>query len=387
MSNLPFALPDIGEAEIAAVVEVLRSGWLTTGPGALAFETEFGDFVKARNSVAVNSATSGLHLAYEALGVGPGDQVIMPTWTFTATAEAVRYLGADPVFVDVDPRTYCLDVAAAAEAVTDRTKAVAPVHFGGRAVPEHDLRALADANDLRIVDDAAHSFPTWSEGQLVGGHGHEAAVFSFYATKTITTGEGGMVVTDDPDLADRMRTMRLHGISRDIFNRYSDVTQRSWYYEVVAPGYKYNLTDLAASIGRVQLRRAVELRNRRAQIAAAYTEGLAGLPLVLPSEPPRDPKADSTHAWHLYVVQVADEAPHDRDGMVAGLTDQGIGTSVHFIPLHLQPYWRDTYRLTPEQFPVATDLFSRSFSLPIYTRMSDLDVERVIAAVRGLLGG
>ncbi|HPZ48783.1 MAG TPA: DegT/DnrJ/EryC1/StrS family aminotransferase [Propionibacteriaceae bacterium] len=386
MELLPFALPDIGEAEIEAAVTCLRSGWLTTGPNARAFEQEFAAFVGAEHAVAVNSATAGLHLAYEALGIGPGDEVLVPTWTFTATAEAVRYLGADPVFVDVDPRTYCIDVALAAESVTRRTKAIAPVHFAGRAVPEQDLRALADAHDLRIVDDAAHSFPTWSDGQLIGGQGHEATVFSFYATKTITTGEGGMVVTPDPDLAARMRTMRLHGISRDIFNRYTDVAQRSWFYEVVAPGYKYNLTDMAAAIGRVQLTRANELRDRRAEIAAQYAAGLAGLPLTLPPAPPSNPQADSTHAWHLYVVQIDDGAPLDRDATIDALTGRGIGTSVHFIPLHLQPYWRDTYQLTTDQFPVATDLFNRSFSLPIYTRMTDADVDRVIAAVREVLG-
>ncbi len=386
MEPLPFALPDIGDAEIEAAVACLRSGWLTTGPNSRAFEEEFAEFVGAEHAVAVNSATAGLHLAYEALGIGPGDEVLVPTWTFTATAEAVRYLSADPVFVDVDPRTYCLDVALAAESVTDRTKVIAPVHFAGRAVPEADLRALADAHHLRIVDDAAHSFPTWSNGQLVGAQGHEATVFSFYATKTITTGEGGMVVTGDAALADRMRTMRLHGISRDIFNRYSDVAQRSWFYEVVAPGYKYNLTDLAAAIGRVQLTRAHELRDRRAAIAGMYAEGLAGLPLTLPTAPASHPKAATTHAWHLYVVQVDDGAPLDRDGAIDALTERGIGTSVHFIPLHLQPDWRDHYHLTPEMFPVATDLFSRTFSLPIYTRMTDGDVERVITAVREVMG-
>ena len=382
MSNLPFALPDIGEAEIAAVVEVLRSGWLTTGPNTKAFETEFGDFVKARNSVAVNSATSGLHLAYEALGVGPGDQVIMPTWTFTATAEAVRYLGADPVFVDVDPHTYLMDLSAADAAVTDRASIVAPVHFAGLPVPDGALSAFADRHDLAVVEDAAHSFPTLNEGQLVGSHGHAATVFSFYATKTITTGEGGMVVTPDPELAARMRTMRLHGISRDIFNRYTDVSQRSWFYEVVAPGYKYNMTDVAAALGRVQLTRAYEFLERRAAIAARYDAGLAGLPLTLPARAPEG----SSHAWHLYVVSVPSEAPRSRDQVVDALTEKGIGTSLHFIPLHLQTYWRDTYSLVPEMFPVASDLYERTFSLPIYTRMTDADVDRVIEALWTVLG-
>jgi dTDP-4-amino-4,6-dideoxygalactose transaminase len=382
MSNMPFALPDIGEAEIAAVVEVLRSGWLTTGPTTKAFETEFAAFLGAENSVAVNSATSGLHLAYEALGIGPGDQVIMPTWTFTATAEAVRYLGADPLFVDVDPRTYGMDLGAAAAAVTDRTRMVAPVHFGGLPVPDSGIAALADRHDLSVVEDAAHSFPTLNEGRLIGSHGHAATVFSFYATKTITTGEGGMVLTPDPEVAARMRTMRLHGISRDIFNRYTDVSQRSWYYEVVAPGYKYNMTDVAAALGRVQLTRAYEFLRRRTEIAARYDAGLAGLPLTLPAHAP----AGSDHSWHLYVVSVPAEAPHTRDFVVDALTAKGIGTSLHFIPLHMQPYWRDTYTLTPEMFPVASDLYDRTFSLPIFTRMTDADVDRVIEALWSVLG-
>ncbi len=380
MSSLPFALPDIGEDEISAVVEVLRSGWLTTGPNTRAFEEEFAAFVGGAHAVAVNSATAGLHLAYEALGIGSGDQVLVPTWTFTATAEAVRYLDADPVFVDVDPQTYLIDLAAADAAVTERTTAIAPVHLAGLAVPEHGLADFAQRRSLAVVEDAAHSFPTINEGQLVGGHGHAATVFSFYATKTITTGEGGMVVTPDADLAARMRTMRLHGINRDIFNRYTDVSQRSWYYEVVAPGFKYNMTDVAAAIGRVQLRRAQALADRRAAMAARYDEALADLPLRLPAHAP----AGSTHAWHLYMVGVLPEAGLTRDQVVERLTDAGIGTSMHFIPLHLQPYWRDTYGLRPEDFPVATAWYDRTFSLPIYTKMTDADVDRVVEALRAL---
>lgn len=382
MDNLPFALPDIGEAEIAAVVEVLRSGWLTTGPTTKAFETEFADVVGAENAVAVNSATSGLHLAYEALGVSPGDQVIMPTWTFTATAEAVRYLGADPVFVDIDPRTYGIDLSAAEAVVTDRSAVLAPVHFGGLPVPDSAVSSFADRHDLAVVEDAAHSFPVLNEGKQVGHHGHAATVFSFYATKTITTGEGGMVTTPDAALAQRMRTMRLHGISRDIFNRYTDVSQRSWFYEVVAPGYKYNMTDVAAALGRVQLTRAQEFLTRRTEIAARYDAGLAGLPLTLPAHAPEG----SSHAWHLYVVSVPDGSARTRDQVVDALTEKGIGTSLHFIPLHLQPYWRDTYNLRPEMFPVASDLYERTFSLPIYTRMTDADVDRVIEALWTVLG-
>ena len=381
MTLLPFALPDIGEAEIAAVVGVLQSGWLTTGPITRAFEVDFAAYVGAEHAVAVNSATAGLHLAYEAVGIGPGDQVLMPTWTFTATAESARYLGADPVFVDIDPQTYLMDLDAAEQAVSDRTRAVAPVHLAGLPIPDDRLSDLAGRHQLAVVEDAAHSFPTVNQGQLIGGHGHPATVFSFDATKTITTGEGGMVVTGDAGLADRMRTMRLHGINRDIFNRYTDVARRNWYYEVVAPGYKYNMTDMAAALGRVQLLRAQQMRDRRAEIAARYHEGLAGLPLTLPADAPDG----SDHAWHLYLVSVQPDARLDRDGLVDALSADLIGTSMHFIPLHLQPYWRDTYDLRPEQFPVATELYQRTFSLPIYSRMTEADVDRVITAVRAAL--
>ena len=256
MAFLPFARPDITEAEIEAVVETMRSGWLTTGRTRPPSEKEFVEFLGAdAHGVAINSATAGLHLAFEAIGVRPGTEVLVPTWTFTSTAEAVRYLGGDPVLVDVDPGTLCIDLEDAERKVTDRTIAIAPVHFSGLAVPDGALTGFAERHGLKVVEDAAHSFPTLNEGKLVGTHGHEATVYSFYATKTMTTGEGGMVVTPDADLASRMRTMRLHGINRDVFDRYSS-TKPGWHYDVVAPGYKYNLTDTAAAMGRVQLQRA-----------------------------------------------------------------------------------------------------------------------------------
>ena len=245
---LPFARPDITEAEISAVCETMRSGWLTTGPNSAQFEQEFLEFLGAdAHAVAVNSATAGLHLAFEAIGVQPGDEVLVPTWTFTSTAEAVRYLGGDPVLVDVDPSTLCIDLEDAERKVTERTVAIAPVHFAGLGVPDGSLTAFAQRHGLRVVEDAAHALPTLNEGTLIGAHGHDATVYSFYATKTMTTGEGGMVVTPDADLAARMRTMRLHGINRDVFDRYSS-KKPSWHYDVVAPGYKYNLTDTAAAM-------------------------------------------------------------------------------------------------------------------------------------------
>lgn len=375
---LPFALPDIGEPEIQAVVEAMRSGWLTTGPRAAAFEREFADFLGGDlHAVALNSATAGLHLALEAVGIGPGDEVIVPTWTFTSTAEVIRYLGADPVFVDVDPLTLNLSLDASRDAVTSRTKAIMPVHFAGLGVDRLGLEKMAEKHGLAVVEDAAHALPTYSGGQIVGTGSSAAVVFSFYATKTMTTGEGGMVVTADAELARRVRTMRLHGISRDVFDRYRSSVP-SWQYEVVAPGFKYNLTDPAAAMGRVQLSRAASMRDRRAAIAASYNGEFADLPLVLPAEAP---DGDS-HAWHLYVVRLGHDAPVDRDQFIEEMAQLGVGCSVHFIPLHKQPYWRDRYELADGQFPVASQEFSRVASLPIFSSMTDVQVDRVVAAVR-----
>jgi dTDP-4-amino-4,6-dideoxygalactose transaminase len=380
---LPFAVPDFGEAEIEAAVEAMRSGWLTTGPRTAAFEQEFAAYLggEGLEAIALNSATAGLHLALEGLGIGPGDEVIVPTWTFTATAEVVRYLGADPVIVDVDRETLNLDLAAAADAVTPRTRAVVPVHFGGLGVDRTGVEKLAAEHDLRVVEDAAHALPTVSGGAVVGTGASEAVVFSFYATKTITTGEGGMVVTSDPELARRIRTMRLHGISRDVFDRYRS-TVPAWHYEVVAPGFKYNLTDPAAAMGRVQLARADEMGTARGRIAAAYAEGLADLPLDLPC----DAAPGDTHAWHLYVVRLREDAPLRRDAFIARLAELGVGTSVHFIPLHRHPYWRERYGLSDAQLPVASAEFERVVSLPIFSSMTQAQVERVIAAAHTALG-
>ena len=388
---IPFALPDIGEAEIEAVVATMRSGWLTTGPNAAALEREF---VEAMNptahvgaaqvqGVAVNSATAGLHLALEAIGIGPGDEVLVPTWTFTATAEVVRYMGATPVLVDVHPDTLAIDLGQAASAITPRTKAVMPVHFAGLPVPRGALADFAAEYGLRVIEDAAHSHPVDSEGMPVGLGASDAVVFSFYATKTMTSGEGGMVVSADPTLVARMRTMRLHGISRDVFNRYTS-TAPSWHYEVVAPGFKYNLTDVAASMARVQLTRSAAMRARREAIADHYDSVLAGLPLRLPSRP-----ADSgtQHAWHLYVLRLAENAPFGRDEFIQRMADAAVGCSVHFIPLHHHPYWRDLRGADAPGLPVADAQFERAVSIPIFSSMSDAQVDRVAQTVRSVLEG
>jgi dTDP-4-amino-4,6-dideoxygalactose transaminase len=379
---LPFALPDIGEEEIAEVVDTLRSGWVTTGPKTKRFEEDFSAFLgdPTLHSMAVNSATAGLHLALEALGIGPGDEVITTTHTFTATAEVVRYLGADVVLVDIDPATLCIDVAAVGAAITPRTKAVVPVHYAGLAADMPALLALAQKHSLKVVEDAAHALPTTCGGQLVGTLGSDACVFSFYANKTITTGEGGMVVTRDAALAQRVKVMRLHGISRDAFDRFTAKVP-SWYYEIVAPGFKYNLTDIAAALGLQQLKKARSFQQRREAIAMQYHQALAGLPLTLPP----GPAAGDLHSWHLYVVRLNDEVPVSRDLFIERLFAAGIGCSVHYIPLHLQPYWRDRYGLLASQFPRSQHAYERLVSLPMYSRMTAADVQRVADAARAAL--
>lgn len=380
---LPFALPEIGDEEIAEVIDTLKSGWVTTGPKARRFEQDFAAFLDEPGieAIAVNSATAGLHLALEALGIGPGDEVITTTHTFTATAEVVRYLGADVRLVDIDPATLNIDPAAIEAAITPRTKAILPVHFAGLAVDMDAVLAIARRHGLKVVEDAAHALPTTHGGRLVGTLGSDITVFSFYANKTITTGEGGMAVTRDPKLAERMRVMRLHGMSRDAFDRFTSKTP-AWYYEVVAPGFKYNMTDVAAAMGVVQLQRLPQFVRRRQHLAARYQAQLAPLPLVLPADAP----AGDVHAWHLYVVRLAPVARIGRDELIQALSDRGIGTSVHYVPLHRHPYWRDRYGLTPEQFPQADAAYQAMLSLPLFTAMSDADQDRVIAALHELLG-
>jgi dTDP-4-amino-4,6-dideoxygalactose transaminase len=379
---LPFALPEIGEDEIAEVVDTLKSGWLTTGPKARRFEADFAAFLgdESLHCIAVNSATAGLHLALEAIGIGPGDEVITTTHTFTATAEVVRYLGADVKLVDIDPATLNIDPRAVEAAVGPRTKAILPVHYAGLAADMPAILAIAQRHGLKVIEDAAHALPTTCGGRLVGTLDSDATVFSFYANKTITTGEGGMLVTRDAALAARAKVMRLHGMSRDAFDRFT-ATVPSWYYEIVAPGFKYNLTDIAAALGLHQLKKAQAFQRRRAEIAALYDAALAGLPVITP--PPS--VAGDLHAWHLYVLRLADGAGVDRNTVIECLFAAGIGVSVHYIPLHLHPYWRDRYQLEAAMFPHSQRAYERMLSLPLYTRMSNADVQRVVAAVRAAL--
>ncbi len=379
---IPFALPDVGEGEAEAVANTILSGWVTSGKEMEAFEQEFADFIGHDVAgIAVNSATAGLHLALEAVGVGPGDEVIVPTWTFTATAEVVRYLGATPVIVDVEGPTLNISPAAVAQAVSARTKAVIPVHLGGLAVDLVAIREALGSHQISIIEDAAHALPTYGPQGLVGScSDSDATVFSFYATKTLTTGEGGMITTRNRDLAARVRVMRLHGIDRPAFDRYTS-TSPSWRYDVVAPGFKYNMPDTAAAMGRVQLSRVQTMALRRREIAAYYMSNLSDLPLHLPALP----RPGETHSWHLFIIRLDETCPHNRDDLITSLAREGIGTSVHYIPLHEHTYWRSYVTSPQSTLPVATAFSPRALSLPIYSRMSDSQVERVVQSVRKTL--
>lgn len=375
---LPFALPDIGPEEIQEVVATLESGWITTGPRVRRFEADFGELLgPGIHAVAVNSATAGLHLAVEGSGIGDGDEVITTTHTFTASADAVRYSGAAPILVDIDLDTYCISPAAIWDRISARTRAVIPVHFGGHPCDMDAIETCADKVHAKVVEDAAHALPTRYRGRLVGALDTAAAVFSFYATKSITTGEGGMLVTRNVELAQRARLGRLHGIDRGTHER-GGMDRPSWYYEIVAEGYKYNMPDIAAAIGIQQLRKLETFHARRLALAKRYDEELRQLPLVLPPRP-ADP---ADHAWHLYVIRLPDDLRLQRDAVISRLHESGIGCSVHYVPLHQQPRWRERYELKAGDFPNSQKLYERGISLPIYTRMTDSDQDRVIDALK-----
>ncbi len=388
---VPFALPDIGEAEIEAVVGVFRSGWLTTGPQTQAFEQEFARYIGVPYAIALNSCTAALHLGLEALGVRAGDEVLTTTLTFTATAEVAEYLGARTRFVDVEPDTLNLSPESLAQTLRreyqrrdrqwvhretgGRLAAIIPVHYAGHPCDMDRLAALAAEYEVPMLDDAAHSLPAGIGQRRIGAFNCPTA-FSFYATKTMTTAEGGMLCTSDQTVADRARLMALHGVSRNAWNRYS--ASGTWYYEVAEAGYKYNLTDLASALGRVQLSRLESMHRRRVAIATRYSEVFGAVdaiecPVVRPGV---------THAWHLYPIRLRlEQLRIDRARFIQELHARGVGSSVHFIPLHLQPFYADRYGYQPTAFPVAAAAYPRLISLPIYSVMTDADVDRVIDAV------
>jgi dTDP-4-amino-4,6-dideoxygalactose transaminase len=379
---VPFSLPEIDKEEIIEVVNVLKSGWVTTGPKVVQFENDFTKFIGSDElqSISVNSATAGLHLALEALGVGRGDEIITTTLTFTATAEVARYLGADVKLVDVNPVTLNIDTNAIRGAITPRTKVIIPVHYAGLSCDMDEIFSIAGEFDLKVVEDAAHALPTTYKNKIIGSLQSDATVFSFYANKTMTTGEGGMVVTYNSNLAKRIKIMRLHGIDRDAFDRFQS-KKPAWYYEVVAPGFKYNMTDIAAAMGIHQLRKLPRFLDRRQYLAQRYFEALVDLPLILPT----DDVDGGSHSWHLFVIRLRDDARMNRNQLIQFLSDKGIGSSVHYVPLHRQPYWRDKYQLTVGMFPVTDKAYQAMLSIPLYTAMSDEQQDRVIQVLREAL--
>jgi len=382
MANfIPFSTPEIDSDEIDEVVDTLRSGWITTGPKTKIFESDFQDFIGHNvEAIAVNSATAGLHLALEALGVTVGDEVIIPSLTFTATAEVVRYVGADVKLVEVNPITLNICIDAIREAITSKTKVIMPVHYSGLSCDMDEIFLLAKEFGLKVVEDAAHALPTSYKGEVVGSLKSDITVFSFYANKTMTTGEGGMIVTRHVDLAKRMRVMRLHGIDRDAFDRFQS-KKPAWYYEVVAPGFKYNMTDIAAAMGIHQLKKLPKFVDRRKYLARRYFDSLVNLPLILPA----DDTDGGSHSWHLFVIRLQDNAPVGRDQLIQILSSKGIGTSVHYVPLHRQPYWRDRYQLTNDMFPETDKAYMSMVSIPLYTAMSEEQQDRVIQALHEAL--
>ena len=397
--QVPFFRADIGDAEIEEVKDTLRSGWLTSGPRVKRFEESFAEAVGASHAVAVNSCTAALHLAVEALALEAGQAVLVPTMTFAATAEVVRYMGAIPVLVDCDPFTGNMSLEDAEQKLTrlrsnallpgiaERPDVVGmiPVHVGGLMMDLSALDKFASRHGLWVIEDAAHAFPAaWrasgSEPWRRCGEGTATVTcFSFYANKTITTGEGGMAVTNDPALAERMRLMSLHGLSHDAWQRYSG--GRNWDYEIMAPGFKYNLTDIAAAIGIHQLVRAEKMRGQRDHIANYYFENLADISEI--ELPPQD--TNRIQSWHLFPIKLKlEQLSIDRNGFIEELRKAGVGYSVHWRPLHLHPYYKETFGWRPEDLPIATALWERLVSLPIFPGMRQDELEHVTATVKGI---
>lgn len=408
--KVPFSRPVTGRGELSAIRRVVRSGWLTTGSEAAAFEAEMAAYVGARHALAVSSATAGLHLALAAMGIGSGDAVLVSPYTFVASAEVIHYLGARPVFVDIERSSYNLDpdrleeACRRAEATGLRPAAVMPVHVAGLPCRMSAILDFARRRDMRVLEDAAHAFPVRTPDGFVGALG-DAGVFSFYATKPITTGEGGMIITDRDDIAEKARVLRLHGIDRDVWRRYRD-PGAAWRYDVVADGFKYNMPDTAAALGRVQLKRAGDLTRRRRDAAEEYSRAFAacglwgaeaGLRLRAPG-PGSEAEtgaggggaggggAGFDHAWHLYIVEIDPELVEGgRDGVHADLAEAGIGTSVHFIPLHTFTHYRRTYDYQDGDFPLSFEAFRRVLSLPLYASMTRRQVRYVVSALASSL--
>ena len=372
---IPFHRPSIGQEEIDAVAGVLNSKWLTTGPVTHNFERAFAEYVNARYALAVNSCTAALQLALDAIGLRSGDEVLLPSYTFTATAEVVTYFGARPVLCDSIRGQFNIDVSDAARRITSRTRAIIPVHIAGEPCDLDAIQALARAHGLQVIEDAAHALPATYKGKRIGSIS-DLTAFSFYATKTITTGEGGMLTTDNEQYALRAASMRLHGISGDAWKRYS--REGSWYYEVLDAGYKLNLTDMQSALGLAQLKKADQFWSGRQHIAEFYMDRLSAIEEL--ELPPID--IDGQHSWHLFILRIRPELLEiSRNHFITRLKELGIGTSVHFIPLHLHPYYQREYGYSPGDFPNAEDSYARCLSLPIYPDLTPEEMNRVVDAV------
>jgi len=375
---LPFHRASIDEQDIESVVRVLRSGWLTTGNEVRQFEGAFARYVGARNAVALSSCTAALHLALAAIGLQEGDEVILPTMTFSSTSEVVLYFKARPILVDCQANSFQADPMAMERAITSRTRAIIVVHFAGIPADIETILDIARRHKLIVIEDAAHALPTRYKGKMIGTFG-DITCFSFYATKTITTGEGGMMTTENAEVADRVRMLSMHGISKDAYKRYT--AEGSWRYEILDVGYKYNMTDIQAALGLAQLAKCEAMQARRDAIATRYSSALSSLDAF---ECPVTP-SHVTHAWHLYVIQVNPSALRiSRDTVIEELKQRGIGTSVHFIPLHLHPLYQKALGYRSGEFPVAERRFERALSLPIYAAMSEEDTDRVIDALHDI---
>jgi perosamine synthetase len=377
--RVPFFRPDITEREIEEVVATLRSGWITTGPRVARFEKEFAAAMGAPWAVGISSFTAALHAGLVAAGCGPGTRVVTTVNTFTATAAAILHAGATPVLVDIEEESFNMDPEAAASACERGCRAIIPVHIAGHPCEMDRIGEAARAGGAIVIEDAAHALPASYRGVRIGALS-EMTCFSFYATKNLTTGEGGMITGRDPELQERLRLIGYHGMSKDGWKRYTD--RGSWHYEIVEDGFKYNLTDIAAALGLRQLERLDEMQAKRAAVVAAYDEAFSDLePLILPRRRPH-----VEHAWHLYIVRLREGALRmDRDSFLRALAERGVATSVHFIPLHRHAFYRKTLRLDPEDFPVAERVFNSCFSLPLFSCMERGEVETVISRVRDLV--
>jgi len=374
---IPFHRPSIGPEEFEAVARVLESGWLTTGPLAQQFEREFADYIGCRYAIAVNSCTAALQLALDAIGVKAGDEILVPTYTFTASAAVVAHMGARPVLCDSRPGSFNVDPADLERRITSKTKAIMAIHIAGEPCDLAAIRRIAFRNGLHLIQDAAHALPASCRGERIGSNS-EATAFSFYATKTITTGEGGMFVTNNENYARRAALMRLHGISGDAWKRYS--REGTWYYDVIEAGFKMNMPDLLAAIGLAQLRKADRFHQRRLEIASRY------LSLLSTMEELEMPPLVDGHSWHLFIVRLRSAyLSSSRREFIEDLKQAGIGTSVHFIPLHLHSHYRNRYGYKKGDFPNAEDAYERAISLPIYPDMSDADVEYVANTIKRIV--